>query len=199
MQAFNRPSDIRKSAASLQVQGQALLPGAAMFEMASSAAATLLPPVGSIAAAAVPALLHVTIPQPLPLSAAAGKAGGSTWALSAVLSVVVDAASGRLTVASQQAAGATQRVHLAASSGCVLAPAAVHAAGQASQQAPLPALVARPAAAEVGAAVADVLQVPGDQSGQYRVHPAALDCTTQASTSSIKPCSGTHCCPECSH
>ncbi len=157
-----------------------------MFEMASSAAAALLPPVGPVAAAAMPALLHVTIPQPLPLPAPSGKTSGSTWALSAVLSVVVDAASGRLTVASQRAAGAAQRVHLAASSGCVLARTAEHAASRASQQGPLAALLAWSPAAEVGAAVADVLQPPGDQSGQYRVHPAALDCTTQASTSGIK-------------
>ena len=164
----------------LQVQGQALLPGAAMFDMASSAATTLRQPVSADSTSPV-ALLRVTIPAPLPLRAAAS--GGAAWAAGAVLSVAVDADTGRLTVASQQAPGAAHRLHLAASSGRVLPQTAVRPVVTAPPARALAALVAWGPAATVGAATADIVQPEGGQSSQYTVHPTVLDCTTQVSSS----------------
>lgn len=151
-----------------------------MFEMASSAA-TLLSPAGSVRSTSSAALLQVTIPAPLPLSAAAATPAGAAWAASAVVSVRVDTASGHLIVASQQASGLVQRTHLAASSVCVPMEAALLLSTPSHSTAVQSALVAGRTAADVGAATADVQRPSGDQSDQYSVHPAVIDCTTQVS------------------
>lgn len=145
-----------------------------MFEAAASAAATL----AQASTATVPALLGVSIPAPLPLAARG-------VAANALLSVVLDAASGRLTVQSQAAAGAAARLHLAASAGIALAvstPAAAAApsvsgsfAGRLAAALRLPVFSQQSS----GTAMAGVQQGGHGQSGQYNVHPAVLDCCTQ--------------------
>lgn len=163
---------LTKLCVTMQVQGQALMPGAAMFEMAASAAATVALSVG---AAALPALLGVSIPAPLPLSAQAASS-------STLLSVVLDTASARLTVQSQAATGSPPRLHLAASAGiaAVITPTveAQQAATAASRLAAALQFIAATQHAS-GTAVADLQQECRSQAAQYNVHPAVLDCCTQ--------------------
>lgn len=158
----------------MQVQGRALMPGAAMFEMAASAAATLADATPGSAAA----LLGVSIPAPLPLTTHAAAA-------STLLSCTLDAASGRLTVQSQAAAGGHPRLHLAASAG--VAPAVPALAVRTHQGAVLPSRAAAALASTSasqhagGTTIADLQQDAHSQAAQYNVHPAVLDCCTQVS------------------
>ena len=156
----------------VQVQGQALMPGAAMFEMAASAAATITDAAPGSAAA----LLGVSIPAPLPLTTHAAAA-------STLLSCTLNTASGRITVQSQTAAGANSRLHLAASAG--FAPAVPALTGSTHQGA---ASLSRAAAGlqsslasqhAGGTAIADLQQGAHSQAAQYNAHPAVLDCCTQ--------------------
>ena len=168
-----------------QVQGQALLPGAAMFEMASSAASTLQQSAVGSAAHTTAALLQVTIPAPLPLVSAADAAPGASWAAAAMLAVSVDVGSGRLTVLSQQGAALTPCTHLTAMATGLLPQTSVRPLATASsrqQPTVLAALIVWKRADEVGAATADVEQPANGQSSQFNVHPAVLDCTTQVIT-----------------
>ena len=165
----------------VQVQGQALMPGAAMFEMAASAAAT----VADAAAGSAAALLGVSIPAPLPLTTHAAAA-------STLLSCTLDAASGRLTVQLQAAAGGHPRLHMAASAS--VAPAVSALAGRIDQAAVLPSRAAaalRSVSASRhtgGTAIADLQQGVHSQAAQYNVHPAVLDCCTQVSQHKVAFC-----------
>jgi Polyketide synthase dehydratase len=156
----------------VQVQGQALMPGAAMFEMAASAAAT----VADVAATSAAALLRVSIPAPLPLTTHAAAA-------STLLSCTLDTASGRLTVQSQTAAGGHPRLHLASLAG--VAPAVSVPTDSTDQAAVLPSRAAatlqsiRASQHAGGTAIADLQQQANSQAAQYNVPPAVLDCCTQ--------------------
>lgn len=161
----------------LQVQGKALLPGAAMFEMAASAASTLaLPGVAPTAAT----LMGVSIPAPLPLTADAA---------ATLLSVTLDATSGRLLVQSQRAAAAAvARTHVTATSGIT---AVVDVSSGTEPIMRQPAAASKLAALLLisgsggrlvsGTAVADVQRPATGLAAQYDVHPAVLDNVTQVS------------------
>ena len=165
------------------MQGRALLPGAAMFEMAASAAATLLLSASAAASpAAMPALLGVAIPTPLPLTAS--QAAGRI-----LLSVTLDAAFGRMMVQSQPPAASpaavAARTHLTASTGKITAhqshPQSDSEVARLSEQRQLPAYAAlMPGTPKLeGTAVAAVEQTVCGQEAQYIVHPAVLDNCTQ--------------------
>ena len=81
----------------MQVGGRPLVPGAAFFDMAASAAATLLPSSDSLAAA----LSGITIPAPL--------------AMQAQSKMPVEMRMGRLTGTIEIASAAGKRVHCRAS------------------------------------------------------------------------------------
>lgn len=167
----------------VQVQGQALLPGAAMFEVVSSAAVCLLPtPVAD--SRSTSAIVRVAIPAPLPLSESGDPAsGGTSWATAVVLSVMADTATGALTAVSQQAAAAPARTHLNATAGSILLQTAAACNGLPAGScgtAVRAALVECEPGRPVGAATAAVEQPSGGQSGYYALHPAIIDCTTQA-------------------
>ena len=85
------------------MQGTALFPGAGMFDMACSAALTLLPDKWAGSAG----LLGASIASPFPMKE------GSL----AVLSCVVDSRSGRVEVKSQPDSSSAPRVHLTATYG----------------------------------------------------------------------------------
>jgi Polyketide synthase dehydratase len=148
------------------------MPGAAMFEMAASAAASITDVTPGLAAA----LLGVSIPAPLPLTTHAA-------AVSTLLSCTLDAASGRLTVQSQAAAGGHPRLHLAASASVAPAvPALVAETDPAAAQPSRAAAALQSTSAGQhagGTAIADLQQDANSQAAQYNVHPAVLDCCTQ--------------------
>lgn len=148
------------------------MPGAAMFEMAASAAATVADAAPGFAAA----LLGVSIPAPLPLTTHAAAAG-------TLLACTLDSASGRFTVQSQAAAGGHPRLHLAASAG--VAPAVSATVARTDHAAVLPSRAAAALTSHSGShhaggtAIADLQQGMHSQAAQYNVHPALLDCCTQ--------------------
>ncbi len=152
------------------MQGQALLPGAAMFEMAASAACMLVLPHGQTPDVA---LLGVSIPAPLPLAA-----GPATT----LLSVTLDAASGRLVVQSQDATAAAARTHVTATAGSTAADARMSTGKSALAAGKLVASLVLSGSASQrasGTAVADVQRPATGQAAQYNVHPAVLDNVTQ--------------------
>ena len=148
-----------------QVAGRGLLPAAAMLELAGAVAWTL----GSRSASA---LAGVTIPAPLVLSTAQP----------VVLSASLYPSSGRLTL---QSSASPSAVHLAASA------ASVAECESKVLQASRPGWL--PAATTVLAPCAAACVLPGSalQPASFHVHPAVIDCTTQASfviTHSHAPC-----------
>lgn len=116
------------------VQGRALLPGAAMFEMAAAAVAVCQPVDGSVSGAA--ALTSLTILVPCMLASAEGRDSGS----SALLRCAVDCRSGSIEV--QSASGSRHLQAIAAA-----------AASQAVDRQPAAALSSHTGLLRVGAAV----------------------------------------------
>lgn len=148
-----------------------------MFEVAASAAATVALPAS---ASTAPALLGISIPAPLPLAAQAAGSFIHAAGSSTLLSVVLDTASGRLTVQSQAATGPPPRLHLTASAG--IAPPVIVAAAEPNASGKRLAAALQMGASNQhasGTAVADLQQSGGSQAAQYNVHPAVLDCCTQ--------------------
>lgn len=160
-----------------QVQGQVLLPGAAMFEAAAAVGRLML---AGLEAAAVPVLAAVTIPAPCVLPA-----HGSGAARGPVLTSTVKLATGRLTLQSSAAA------HLTGVVGHSLAERST--TGD-TQQTPAdsccrPGLfplacitwceeaASQPPPSAVACVQEDVLCL----AGQYNLHPAVIDNATQAS------------------
>lgn len=165
------------------VQHRPLFPGAAMFEAAYAAGAQML---GGSTANGPLALANVSIPAPLVLSGL----DGSSPASSALLTTVVEPASGRVVLRSSTAAGMGV-AHLAGAFARSLATAAaVHSqrwATVARQHAALPWLVGSGAFMAADSqtqpgATATVQQSPRSQEGQYHVHPAVIDNATQVGT-----------------
>lgn len=179
-----------------KVQGQPLLPGAAMFEAAAAAGLLLLPSIQA-AAAAGPVLAGVSIPAPCVLPA-----HGSRPAEGPALAVAVELVTGRLTLRSASAAhlagafvhgtntfhGATadasrQQLALGLCS-AVLAPLLTGRMHEGAASQPLPG------------AVAWVQERSRSQAGQYQLHPAVIDNATQVSTAQHLQKSGV-CVPQC--
>lgn len=170
-----------------RVAGRALLPAAAMLEMAAAAVTTLAQAGGHADEAA---LSSAAIPAPLAL-------GASIEGSALVLSAVVSARQGTVTIASLAEPHRSGRAkHLTASLGPV--PSLV-AARMGAAHVPLPALLAAaglgqgkehawapsPASPQPAAAAVASIEPAGSPlrlhaAGQYRVHPAVLDCATQA-------------------
>jgi hypothetical protein len=155
-----------------QVSGRPLLPGAAFFELAATAAAALC--AGHHAALA---LLGAAIPAPLVLPLT-----GSSRELAGALHVTVSVAAARLEVASLSTAGGRPAVHLAAGICAVAAAApqrAVASAGVTKALLPtLPALPAQPAAAASAAAAAAAygcVAAPSHDASVHALSPAVLD------------------------
>ena len=164
-----------------QVQGRALLPGAAMIEMASSAGALLLSRTGAGTAlahtAAALTLVGATIPAPLLLPA-----NGD-----GVLLVSLDGTLGRCSVQSQLPGTATLTTHLTCSCASMCATGSISTAPHAGMEPAASSNEALMAGAappkwETGIAVAHITQTWAGQSEQYNVHPAVLDNCTQVCT-----------------
>ena len=163
----------------IQVQGRALLPGAAMIEMASSACELLLARTGAgvplPVSVGIQTLVGVSIPAPL-LLASSGDAA---------LSVGVDGRSGRCSVQSLTAGTAARTTHVVCSSAWAMqrfATGSPPANNDMSKRTPAAAALMADAAQpqrHPGTAVAQLCQTWAGQSEQYRVHPAVLDNCTQ--------------------
>ena len=169
----------------MQVLGSALLPGAAMIELASSAGALLLSRTG--AGVPLPAtiggltLVGVSIPAPLLLTSPGD----------GVLSVSVDGGSGRCAVQSHMIGEAARTMHLVCSSAFAAMQPVAHSArpvaSDESQRAATAAVLTAGGAQpkwDQGTAVAQLCPTWAGQSEQYRVHPAVLDNCTQVRCSS---------------
>jgi len=168
------------SIAATQVQGRALLPGAAMIEMASSAGALLLSRTGAGAAlgqtAGTLTLVGATIPAPLLLPTAGD----------GVLLITLAGTLGRCSVQSHSPGAVTITTHLACSCAATCATGSISTAPHAgtAPAASSVALVAEAAPPKwaTGNAVAHITQMRAGQSEQYNVHPAVLDNCTQVCT-----------------
>ena len=165
------------SIVAMQVQGRALLPGAAMVEMASSAGALLLSRTGAGAALARAAgtltLVGASIPAPLLLPSTGD----------GVLLVSLDGTRGRCSVQSQLPGSVTFTSHMTCSyiTACAAGSAATAPRAGIEQAASSQALMAGAPLSErdSGEAVAHITQTWPGQSDQYSVHPAVLDNCTQ--------------------
>ncbi|KAK9803914.1 hypothetical protein WJX72_004698 [[Myrmecia] bisecta] len=154
------------------IQNRALLPGAAMFEMAAAAAQTLAgnPTNGRSL------ILGITISAPMVLTPGAD----------ALLSCAVSYESGRLEIRSGSAAQQHNQVHLTGRAGCeagLTSPPATSATAALSNgsQSVLQTLTpARAATQTLPTAVASVALQPvlGEQPSGYTMHPAVLDSCT---------------------
>ena len=165
-----------------KVQGQPLLPGAAMFEAAAAAGLLLLPP-SEAAAASGPVLADVSIPAPCVLPT-----HGSRPAAGPVLTTTVELATGRLALRSASAAhlaGAfahgTNALH-GATAGAGRQQLA-HGLCSAVVASLLPGWMHEEAASQtLPSAVAWVQERGRSQAGQCQLHPAVIDNATQVST-----------------
>ena len=160
-----------------QVQGQALLPGAAMFEAAAAVARLMLAGIG---AAAGPVLAAVAIPAPCVLPA-----HGSGAARGPLLTSTVELATGRLTLQSAATAHLTGYVgHSLAecsTAGNTTQPPADSCLRKALFLATCITWCEQAASQPPPGAVAWVQEDVLCPTGRYILHPAVIDNATQAS------------------
>ena len=153
----------------LQVQGQALVPAAFMFEMALAAARTLLDQPGASLSAA-PLLSGVSIPAPLLLAAPGPRA--------AMVACTVTTADGSLKV---QSSGG---VHVVASLASSMHAAAQLEAAPAAQRRLAPLLLASsrtaPTAGPMAVSQLAAHGAGSSTAGEHWAHPASLDASLHA-------------------
>ena len=165
-----------------RVAGRALFPAAAMLEAAAAAALAMLSAsAGALSAQA--ALTGASIPAPLVLPSAAQQASAAVSLLVTLL-----ARSGSIEVAS---ASRSRQGHLKAAAACMLSASAAPSAS-CSQQALSAAIAAalnkvQETHTTTAVAVASVLQSQHQPVGQYLIHPAVIDCCTQAGAAHASP------------